>query len=630
MRKNPYTLRFHTNEYQYLGNFPSERTNQWAENAQGVTTDGEHWFLSNDARMFKYHVLTSISSNNSIIRTGMPDNLRRLGYTQFKALCFHGGFLFVPLKSGGANPPAIGMFRATDLSYVAHVELDPAWELGTPGWLAIHPREGRLYTSASKVDYGKGLKVFDFTILANQSGFTMSLSHELVPRLQMPLNHMQGGIFSPEGQLYLINGYLDSNVSKGGISVFGMHDFHFRQKSAQRGDFRFQWDTHWTVQEEPEGICFWDLDEDDRAPHVKGQLHAILLDNDAGPDDVYMKHYRMSDPVPIPIPEFSLRHSYLSDEPIPQNLFPPNTVRGITHDHQARFFATTTGLYKRPLVPDNPTGIANAQRDWPDSLAPFNHIGDICQADGYLFVPFSSIGQRIQIAVFSAEDLELISILVLLQRGLVALIAFDGRTRKHLQLFTPAGNISQYFIQAFPPEQLRLQAQGAPYRLDDTNAPQPINNITGGEISAVSGFHYIAHDGHISVFHSDRSFVDASALEYNLGEATFDGDAGGFIPKLIATDPWLEPFPPGINFENIPDVQAFMVDPNTGNEQIRSWEIASIRLVGNKRSKELHQKGCPFQRLMAPSNYVPFKTVQNALDSGYNGCYYCMKRHDTG
>src|SRR5262249_10131407 len=44
--------------------------------------------------------------------------------------------------------------------------------------------------------------------------------------------------------------------------------------------------------EEPEGLDWWDRDNvpDSRYP---GQLHAILLDNDAGDDKIWLKHYRV-------------------------------------------------------------------------------------------------------------------------------------------------------------------------------------------------------------------------------------------------------------------------------------------------------------------------------------------------
>lgn len=61
------------------------------------------------------------------------------------------------------------------------------------------------------------------------------------------------------------------------------------------GGFAYEFNHSSTVKEEPEGLTFWDLDADERAPGLRGQLHVVLLDNDAiTADDVYVKHYRLS------------------------------------------------------------------------------------------------------------------------------------------------------------------------------------------------------------------------------------------------------------------------------------------------------------------------------------------------
>ena len=53
--------------------------------------------------------------------------------------------------------------------------------------------------------------------------------------------------------------------------------------------------------------------------------------------------------------------------------------------------------------------------------------------------------------------------------------------------------------------------------------------------------------------------------------------------------------------------------------------------IGNKRTKELHQWNCQWVSKMAGKNKVHFWTLENPLGfRGYNGCYYCMKRWDTG
>lgn len=60
--------------------------------------------------------------------------------------------------------------------------------------------------------------------------------------------------------------------------------------SNQDRDFRYQFNS---IGEEPEGITYWDLDENNKAPYIRGQLHAIMLDNAGkGDDDFYFKHYR--------------------------------------------------------------------------------------------------------------------------------------------------------------------------------------------------------------------------------------------------------------------------------------------------------------------------------------------------
>ena len=52
--------------------------------------------------------------------------------------------------------------------------------------------------------------------------------------------------------------------------------------------------------------------------------------------------------------------------------------------------------------------------------------------------------------------------------------------------------------------------------------------------------------------------------------------------------------------------------------------------IGNKRTRELHRWNCQWVKKMAGRNKVHFWTIENPLVHGYNGCYYCMKRWDTG
>ncbi|MCE7743999.1 MAG: carboxypeptidase regulatory-like domain-containing protein [Candidatus Heimdallarchaeota archaeon] len=52
--------------------------------------------------------------------------------------------------------------------------------------------------------------------------------------------------------------------------------------------------------------------------------------------------------------------------------------------------------------------------------------------------------------------------------------------------------------------------------------------------------------------------------------------------------------------------------------------------IGNKETQELHKKDCPWLALMHDDNKRNFDSVKDAKKDGYNGCYHCLKKQDTG
>jgi subtilisin family serine protease len=62
----------------------------------------------------------------------------------------------------------------------------------------------------------------------------------------------------------------------------------------------------------------------------------------------------------------------------------------------------------------------------------------------------------------------------------------------------------------------------------------------------------------------------------------------------------------------------------------RAVETARLAPIGNRRSKEMHRAWCSWARRMADHNKVHFMTVEEGLDAGYNGCWYCLRQYDTG
>jgi hypothetical protein len=63
-------------------------------------------------------------------------------------------------------------------------------------------------------------------------------------------------------------------------------------------------------------------------------------------------------------------------------------------------------------------------------------------------------------------------------------------------------------------------------------------------------------------------------------------------------------------------------------------EITAIKetddyIWGNRRSRELHELGCAFWKMVSHANKIPFLNVGEALARGYNGCRFCMPEFDT-
>lgn len=58
--------------------------------------------------------------------------------------------------------------------------------------------------------------------------------------------------------------------------------------------------------------------------------------------------------------------------------------------------------------------------------------------------------------------------------------------------------------------------------------------------------------------------------------------------------------------------------------------LSTIAYIANRRTQEIHTPDCRWVDRMLPENQEAFATLRDALGHGYNGCYYCMRRYDTG
>ncbi len=296
----------------YLADYPSNYNPGWAENLQGVAHDQGNWFFTQKEKLWKFPLSHDINRNIKngipvgINRVEMPSLLKHAGYNHFGDLDHYRGFLFIPIE--GSGKPGIAVFRASDLAFLGSYTLtQQVWA----GWCAVRLEVNGLYLYSSNNQVDAANPIFRYRIdlqklQANPPtvgsafqymGF-VQLFHGITP-ISIP-QYLQGGEFSPDGShLFLVNGKSTGKVTDGGIWVFKGSPFQYVAKSTESrnpsnwGSFVFEWHPSHLGRQEPEGITFWDLDGGQSPQLPGGQLHVILLDNDPGEDEIWIKHYRV-------------------------------------------------------------------------------------------------------------------------------------------------------------------------------------------------------------------------------------------------------------------------------------------------------------------------------------------------
>lgn len=295
----------------YLGNYPSHRSPGWSNELQGLAHDLQNWFITQKDTLWKFPVTYDLNRGVSkaapppgVRWSGIPGSLQQAGYDHFGDLDQYGGFLFIPLE--GSRTPQIAVFRSHDLSVVGSFVLTRQKQAG---WCALRLESDGLYlyTSNNVIDGANPIFRYRIDLLqlyanpANAAAAFQFVNSVALYQGSTPLNikpYLQGGEFSPDGShLFLINGKAsDFNAKDGGIWVFRGAPFQFITKSTDQsnaGSFIYEFHPGWSKYEEPEGLTFWDLDGGQAPGLPGGQLHVILLDNDSGGDEIYIKHYRL-------------------------------------------------------------------------------------------------------------------------------------------------------------------------------------------------------------------------------------------------------------------------------------------------------------------------------------------------
>jgi hypothetical protein len=315
----------------YLGNEPGKFARDWTDNVNGVSHDETHWYFAQEEHLYRVPLSVSVDTQLRIPVSpyyepdypwvalgGVPalDAYHHFGDISYYA---HGGrgYVLTAIDKGPpGEPPLLAIFRGDDSLALVHAVGIPD-QLGSDGRgtaaFAAVDSQGRIYSMGR----GRCANDPDASCLRRYSldwdavaagavdGLALSLETEIplydANGQPILLGSLQGAVVTPSDRvIYLANGYNCGSVNRG-LHAFDLATGRELARSSQSSDdlFRFQFDCEPTAgrisevgNQEPEGLTYWDLDGIPNPDGIRGQIHVLVLDNDAyGYDHVYFKHY---------------------------------------------------------------------------------------------------------------------------------------------------------------------------------------------------------------------------------------------------------------------------------------------------------------------------------------------------
>jgi len=338
-------------QHHYLGDYPGNALLSWSTETQGVTHDVDNWYIvenepfpdvfSCKGMVWRIPITKDLDEDavcgvDGVSCTGMSDDICDNGYNHAGDAAYYAyggqGYILVPLEDDDHVKPAVAIYKADsslDLVGWANLALTGSGQRDA-SYVAVN--KGKLYMSnhddtfVNRYDVNwERLTNGDGSLVITHAGKLLFRDGNNAP---LQLDHwQQGGAFSEDPRLpfplfYLLNGTQDDYCANYcGINVFEVRDWDpnvnsdagaecapeaapctiarlVERSTNGSGDFNYEYHPK-ESSEEPEGITFWDLDADGRAPGISGQFHAILLDNNGLTDNVFIKHYRLeTDNVP--------------------------------------------------------------------------------------------------------------------------------------------------------------------------------------------------------------------------------------------------------------------------------------------------------------------------------------------
>jgi hypothetical protein len=263
-------------EWKKVGKAFQQEANSHSEEAQGVTTDGEYWYLSSNGSK----TIGKYGAGNTRIAQIKVQPGNHIG-----APGYYEGCVYVPIQG------PFGVWKTTtDFSTSTFLAADGR-ENRFP-WCDVNPLNGRLYTS--EYDNHCQLHKENRKVLYAYDRETMERRPEddiLLGPTPIPCCRIQGAVFTPRGRVMLVR--CDPN----GIFCFSTLTGHcfgaFHLGNYGSDDFSLPIIGK-VVSSEVESVTI-------RAWQFNGKpasIHVLELDNDnTNKDDCYLHSYSVPDPI---------------------------------------------------------------------------------------------------------------------------------------------------------------------------------------------------------------------------------------------------------------------------------------------------------------------------------------------
>ena len=126
-------------QHTYLGNLPDERQDDWTSECQGVTHDGNHWFITQKGAVWRVPIGKDLKDH---LQNGVDGVKRRTiplaGYDHFGDPDYYRGTLYIPLEGKRRifwfvtvpRVPRIAAFRSSDLQFLWSAPLSKQQKAG--------------------------------------------------------------------------------------------------------------------------------------------------------------------------------------------------------------------------------------------------------------------------------------------------------------------------------------------------------------------------------------------------------------------------------------------------------------------------------------------------------------------